>query len=471
MEKAMTFIFAVLVLASSLFLSSCGNTEQSSADKYLENDVSPEIRSQLNKSISESDLLENTELENKTIKWLSDWNINPDASGKTKPIEVVVFEEKYGGKIEWIQCDYESRYEKLAKIINSGDGVDFFYAGNMDAFPKGAIRDMFVPVDDYIDFSSPIWEGVKEVNDSLMWNGSHYCTVVQTTGDKVACVYNRKTIQETGLSDPAELYANGEWDWDSFQSMLQKFSDADNQRYGLDGWWFEFGLIATTGTAPVSIKDSRIVSNIGSPAIERVQNFMYNLNQTGCVAIGVGDYGWDAHPEYISEGKLLFYPVGLFEFYKEETQWKEKFGEDAFFVPMPRDPDADKYYTSVGMEAYTLIKGGQNPEGVAKFLECKRFTLLDETTKQIADTQFKNDYDWTDEMIEMQRSMQKLADENPFLDISMGVSADCAEVIDNNLRLSAKGVPWSETYDAISPVIDVYIEKANQNIDSDTAGE
>ena len=166
-----------------------------------------------------------------------------------------------------------------------------------------------------------------------------------------------------------------------------------------------------------------------------------------------------------------FYPVGLFEFYKEETQWKEKFGEDAFFVPMPKDPDADKYYTSVGMEAYTLIKGGQNPEGVVKFLECKRFTLLDEETKQIADAQFKNDYNWTDEMIEMQRSMQKLADENPFLDISKGVSGDCEEIIDTNLRLSAKGVPWSETYDAISPVIDVYIEKANQNIDSDAAGE
>ena len=441
MKKSAVFILAIL------FLSACGN---SSSTSDIENDVSAEIRNEISKRVNETDLLENTELENKTIKWLSDWNINPDSSGKTKPPEVVAFEEKYGGKIEWIQCTYEERYDQLATLINSGEGVDFFYAGNMDAFPRGAVSGMFVPVDDYIDFDSPIWASVKEVNDSLMWNGQHYCTVLQTTGDKTACVYNRKTIQEAGLDDPADLYTKGEWNWDTFQEMLRKFVDVDNQHYGLDGWWFEFGLMSTTGTVPVTVQNGELVNNIGTPAMERY------------IAIGTGDYGWEAHPEYIGEGKMLFYPVGTYVFYKTADQWKATFGEDAFFVPMPKDPDADEYYIPVGMDAYMFVKGGQNPEGVAKFLECKRFTKTDETVKKIGDEQFQSDYGWTDEMMTMHIGMQELADKNPSLDLSTGVSSECGELLDSNLRLTARGVPWNETFDSINSVVDTYIDELNE---------
>lgn len=467
MKKTKAFLAALLALTAALSVTACGEKEASS-NPYANVDVAEDVRNQIKENVMSSDLLTDEEIENKTIKWLSDWDINPDASGKNKPTELVAFEEKYGGSIEFIQCTFDNRYEKLAEMINSGDGVDFFYGGNMDAFPKGAVRGMFVPVDDYIDFSSPLWEDVREVNDSLLWNGKHYCTIVQTTGDKAACVYNKKTVQEAGLDDPAELYEKGEWTWDTFREMLQSFVDIENQHYGIDGWWYEFGLMGTTGVPAVEINDGKLISNIGDPAMERVQNYLYDLYSTGCIAIGVGDYGWTAHPEFVGEGKVLFYPVGLYPFYTEPEQWKTMFGEDAFFVPMPKDPDADEYYIPVGMESYCMVKGGQNPEGVARFLECKRFAILDEATKAVADQQFLDDYGWTQEMVEMQHSMQELADENPFLDLSTGVSTDCAELLDNNLRNSARGTPWNETYDAIYATLETYLEEINANPTADS---
>lgn len=470
MKKTALFISALLIAASSMSLVSCekkeGTADSSSSqeeDKYKDADVDESVRQAIHKAANESDLLPDTELENKTIKWLATWDINPDESGKTKPAELVVFEEKYGGKIEFEKAVWENRYEKLAEKINSGEGIDFFWAGDMDAFPNGAVRGLFNPVDDYIDFDSPLWEDVKDVNDSLLWNGSHYCTVVRAVGDRVGCVYNKKTVEEAGLTDPALLYKQGKWDWNSFESMLEKFVDTDNQHYGIDGWWFEFGLMNSTGVPPISIEDGELVSNIGDPAMERVQNFLYDLYNKNCIAIGVGDYGWEAHPEYIGEGKLLFYPVGLYEFYKTSDQWKEKFGEDAFFVPMPKDPESDEYYTSVGMEAYTFVKGGQNPEGVARYLDCKRFSILDETTKTIADEQFKSDYGWTDEMVDMQHEMQEIADNNPFFDLSSGVSADCGELLDKQLRNTARGVPWNETYDSIYAQVQKYLDDINNS--------
>lgn len=460
MKKTKAFISALLITAMSASMFACGDEE--AAPKY-DKDLDAETREEIKKIASESELLTG-DLENGTIKWMSDWDINPDGTGKNVPIDLAVFQERYGGKVEYHQVTFENRYEKLAEAINSGDGIDFFYAGNMDAFPKGAVRGMFQPVDDYIDFSSPLWEDVQEVNDSAIWDGKHYMAIIQATGDNVAVVYNRNTIQEAGFDDPAELYEDGEWTWDAFQEMLESYVDTDNQKYGIDGWWFEFGLMNTTGVPPIGLEDGVLVNNIGDPAMERVQNRLFELYTNNCIAIGVGDYGWSAKPAYIGEGKTLFYPVGLYEFYCTPDQWQGDFGEDVFFVPLPKDPEADEHYIPTGMESYVIVKGAQNPEGVAKYLDCKRFTLITEEAKAIADQQMIDDYGWTEEMVEMKNSMQELADENPVFDYAKGVSADCGKLLDSNLRNAARGTPWNETYDAIYATVDTYISEINESI-------
>ncbi len=504
MKKVKAFISSLLMIAATLSVTACGSSGDSSKsdsdlagttlnteDQTLAAEDKDALDNLLGQSTSEAasgstdasapsesdaddenevinssaqaDELLTGELENKTIKWLSDWDINPGATGKKTPADLYIFQQRYGGEVEYHQCPFAQLYDKLSESISGGEGLDFFYAGNMDAIPKGAIRNMFASADDYIDFESPLWEDVADLNDQLMWNGHHYTCVIQPTADNCAVLYNRKTIQEAGLDDPAVLFENGEWTWDTFQDMLEKFVDPANNKYGIDGWWFEFGLMNTIGVPPVGIEDGQLVSNIDSPEMERVQNWMYDLYQTNCIAIGVGDYGWTDHPEYIGEGKLLFYPVGLWKIYSEPEQWRATFGDDLFFVPMPKDPNADEYYIPVGVEAYSFINGGQNPEGVAAYLNCKRFTLVNEQARAVADAVFEKDYGWTPEMVEMKQKMQELADANAALDVSKGVSKDCSELLDNSLRNTARGIPWNETYDSIHDTVDNYLEEINES--------
>ncbi len=459
MRKIKIFISALLMAAMSVSVVSCGSSDnKKKSGKELDQAVRDEIRNNAMKS----DLLSG-ELENKKIKWLSDWDINVDGTGKNVPTELAVFQERYGGEVEYYQTTYETRYDDLAQYISSGEGIDFFYAGNFDAFPKGAIRGMFAPVDDYIDFSSPLWTDIKATNDYFIWNDKHYMVSVEVTGDNVAVVYNKKTIEEAGFEDPKALYDTGRWDWDTFSDMLVNFCDPDNQRYGIDGWWFEFGLISTTGKTAVGLENGKLVNNLSTPEIERVENFLYSLYENNLVAIGAGDFGWETKPSFIGEGKTLFYPVGLYEFYSEKEQWAAKYGEDVFFVPMPKDPDADEYYISSGLNSYMFVNGGQNPEGVAKFLECKRFALLDEGTKQLGDQQFREDFGWSDEMIEMKNELLRLAEENPVFDISKGISDDCGQLLDSSMRSAARGTPWNETYEEINAVVDKYIDEINEN--------
>ena len=208
MKKARTFISALLLTAMSMSLLSCSSKDKSSV---FSKELDSAVREEIHQNAAESDLLTGDKLENGEIKWLSDWDINPDGTGKNVPTDLAVFQERYGGTVKYYPCTYNERYDKLTEYISSDEGIDFFYGGNLDAFPRGAIKEMFVPVDDYIDFDSPLWEDVKDVNDKFIWNGKHYMAGVQATGDAVAVVYNRKTVAEAGLEDPAVLYENGEW--------------------------------------------------------------------------------------------------------------------------------------------------------------------------------------------------------------------------------------------------------------------
>ena len=88
----------------------------------------------------------------------------------------------------------------------------------MDAFPKGAIKAMFEPIDDVVDFSSDIWSSSQTLNDSFVFNGKHYVAAIDVKPQYV-CTYNTKTISDFGYDDPAELYANDEWTWSKFTEM------------------------------------------------------------------------------------------------------------------------------------------------------------------------------------------------------------------------------------------------------------
>ncbi len=452
-------LYFKVAFLSILSLAMFGCSNKDSENKTGDNSVvNPELRQKINEVSADDELLTG-ELENKTIKWMASWDIN---KAEDVPVDLALFQERYGGKIEFHQVIYEERYDKLTQAIQSGEGIDFFSAGDMDAFPKGAVSNMFVPVDDYIDFDSPLWTDVKAANDSLIWNGKHYATVVSVTGDSCVVIYNRNTFEENGLEDPADLYARGEWDWNAFENSLLSFVDTKNQLYGIDGWWFEFGLINTTGVPAVAIENQKLVNNLGDPAMERVQNWLYGLYNKDLIAIGVGYYGWDTRPNYIGEGKLLFYPSGLYNFFCPKENWASVYGEDAFFVPMPKDPESEEHYIPTGMDGYLIVNGAQNPEGVAKYLECKRYTIINSELKKLADEQMYANYGWTEDMIAMYNELTRLAHENPRFDVSRGVSSDCGTMLDDCLRYTARGTaPWNETFDSINPTVDLFLDEVN----------
>ncbi len=449
----------MLLAAAAFAMTGCDGDAESSY-KQLDSEAQAEVE-----NIATGAEALTGELENKTIKWMSNWDINPGPTGKNTPIGLALFQERYGGVVEYHAVDWNTRFDTLANAINGGEGIDFFPAGAMDVFPRGAIKDMFVPYDDYINSDAALWSEMKETMDLFVWNDKHYIIPITVTGDNCVVIYNRDTIVENGLKDPAELFAKGEWTWDTFEEMLEQFVNPAEGQYGIDGWWFEAGLSATCGVPYIGIEDGKLVNNMKDPAVERLQEWMYGLGTKGHVAIGVGDYGWNEMPEYIGSGKTLFLPAGAWKLYVEKAQWEPLFGENVMFVPMPRDPNADEYYIPAGMNAYVMVKGGQNPEGVAKYCDCERVAALDEDAKKLSTEQLYEDFGWTEEMVAMLESCNAIANENPYFDFYTGVSEDVSTLLDSNeygVRATSKGmVQWSECVSTIYSAVNAYLDEMN----------
>ncbi|MBQ5316392.1 MAG: extracellular solute-binding protein [Oscillospiraceae bacterium] len=464
MKKRLAAIFAAVTVASSMTACASGGTTEQTTTAATTAATEPKQLDEEDANIvaemDTGDEEENTSVG--TVKWLSFWDLNP-ANGKPKSVELELFETKYGGKIELIPTTYETRYSDLSTQVLGGTSPDLFPAADLDTFPGKAISGMFEPFDDYLDFDSDLWTvGAKKLSDDHMLGGKHYVSVVSTDAGCV-CIYNKRVIEENGLPDPAELLDEGKWDWNAFKDMCMQFSDPDEKKYGFDGWWFEINLLLTTGKPVIDVEDGVIKSNLMSTEMERCENLMLDMNKNQ-LPLPKAEYDWVEQPQRIAEGTTLFYPCGVWCLYETDLS---KFGAEGeiMFVPMPKDPEADKYYLPSGVDAYALCKGAPNPEGAAAFMKCKLIAVGDENGQAIAEKQYREDYGWTDEMIDMWHKTKELTNENPVIDFYAGCSSDIYDLVHNPIKdASYNGKDWATTRDEITPAVETEIEALNQQI-------
>lgn len=472
---------AALAAAAALMsgmLTGCGGAdEETSEHGYLmeESQTTPAVTVAVNtetlapeqeeqvKDIADS--LTGDQLENKVIKWLSFYDPwHPTGQGNTKPVSVELFEEKYGGEIEYYPTTWAKQFEDLSTFVLGGEGIDFFPAS--EAVPKCVLNNMTQSYDSYIDWENPLWASVKELNDKFAVAGNHYLMVCQATEGYVV-YYNKKTIEENGFDDPAELYANGEWTMDKFKEMLLEFVDPDAECYGLDGWFNCTPLYLASGVPSVSMEDGKIVNNFENADFERAMEFQYELQRNGLI-LDKSLFNWTPQLQFMGEGKELFYIGGLYEIGQAPEIWTKNFGnpDEVFFVPIPRDEAADKYYYNAELDCYNLCMGAGNPEGVVRLMECIIASYDDENAQAISDQKNKDDYGWTDEMIEMRNEVRRLTRENPVKDIYGGLPTDTANMISDAINQPLNGNDWYTVRQSVADAVNSGIEDANKQIDN-----
>lgn len=394
---------------------------------------------------------------------LAGWDLNPE-KGKPKSVELEMFENVYGGKIENINCIFDERFSRLATLVASDDAPDMFSAGDLDVFPKGVYTNIFQPMDDIVEYDSDLWAPMKSINDKFVFNDGHYVAAVSADCG-VVMIYNRKRVEENNLDDPADLLEEGKWDWDSLYSMMVKFCDNDEENGALDGWWFESAISLTTGVPYIDVVDGTIVQNLDNALIEKAQNYMLKL-KTEKLPVDKAANGWQVNPQAVKAGKTLFYPVGIWALYT--SNFNEDYGEyeDIMFVPMPKCPYVDDYYLPAAITGFSLCAGAKNPEGVGAYLKCAMLARDDETAKEISKKQLFEDYHWNQDMYDMQQKVVEMTAEHPMFEFYTAVSAKLNDLINNPMKETFNnGVSWTQTKESMKAAVQGEIDKVNADLE------
>ena len=471
-------VAGVSALAMALGLTGCGggsDTAQETAAATAETTTQATVEintatlaEEDQKTIEEvaAENLRDVELENKTIKWLAHYDINPSGSGNSESVPLNLFKSKYGGEVKYYATTWDSRYSDLSTHVLGGEGIDFFPCDTA-ALPKGVINGMFQPVDEYINIDDPLWADVKSAMEIYNFNGKHYELVNNVSAENVV-LYNKQTISEHGLDDPWELYQAGEWNWDTFTSMLESYVDPENEQYGLDGYWNEKALLLSAGVPAVSSVDGTLKANLSDPTIEKALNWSYDLFNKGLV-MDMSLFDWAEQPQFMGEGKELFYIIGAWGVMSNPETWGTQIPpENLGMAPVPSPADSDPYQAAT-LDGWVICKGAANPLGVALFAECTRLANTNDEAIAIGDQKARDDYGWTDEIIAINKEINALAQQYPVVDLATGVSTDVASLTTDGgaqigLRAPFHGIDWATAREEITEVVTLLVDEADAQI-------
>lgn len=457
-KKIISGVAAIILAASFTACGDSENTQESS--EALNEDEEESLENVMSQ-------FRDIELENKEIKWLAHYDLNPNTSdGASKKVELEMFEKKYGGSIKYYPTTYETRYSDLSTYVLGGEGIDFF-PSDTNNLPKGILSGMFQPVDDYIDLDSDIWSKTKTAMELMNFGVKHYEFVTDVTSEQVV-IYNTQTIEENGFDDPWELYKEGKWNWDTFQNMLLDFVDEDNDMHGLDGWYNEKALFLSAGVPTVQAVDGRLVCNINDATVEKAMNFQYDLYNKGLV-LPLEQYDWSIQPQMMGEGRELFYLCGSWGIQGDPQTWDIQMDPEKLGIAPVPSPAGSDPYQSATLQGYVLCKGAQNPLGVALFSECTIVAVNDPDAIAIYDRKAMDDSKWSEEIIARNKEINDLARQYPVVDLASGCSTDIANLTTDGgaqigTRAAFHGTDWATTRESISSTVEMLVSEADSQL-------
>jgi len=371
----------------------------------------------------------------KKIKWLSWWAIDETSA------ESELFKANYGIPEEgtkdygednadkifvYTTVDYQSRYDKLGKMIAAGDSPDMFEF-EIGYYPLSAYKGMFQSIDGIIDTYSDEWADTREAMDKFMWGGKNYTPII-SEGVAYLWYYRRSVVQEAGLPDPYELYQAGEWDWDALLDMADKFQQTGEKKYLCDGWYIQRNLVLSTGVPVVGLEDGKLVNNMNDSNIERAMDVVSKLCAEGYGYPKV-ENNWSLNEKLWTAGDILFFVDGKWWFQGNGHKYVKKFGwdqDDVFFVPCPRDPKSDKYYLEMKTDPFMLVSGSDNFDSYKAWIKCNLIASKDPDIQAAAREKIKRDEEWTDEMLDFIDYIEKGNHFSGVYDFKNGISTACA---------------------------------------------
>ena len=471
MSKLKRILAVIAALSMTFAVSGCGGE---SSEGWLKSGDDVSI------AADGIDKTKDKDISGQTIYWMATYDLNPTGTAD-RSVALSLFEDVYGAKIEYIATTSDSKFDDLANRINGGDQVDMF-PYEWDAVPNGVTKGMYDPLDDYIDLSDPVWDGVRDYAVMFKYNG-HYYVVPFALSDPLAVTYSRALMEEEGLKDPYELYQKGEWNWNTFMDMMKQFTsngDGSETRYGIRGW-FGQAILQSTGDTVIKYDGKQFTNNIMSANIERAEHLQEEISK-----LGLYDPTWFSY--FPEDGSTLFYAMAPWSL--GESNAKNPDG-DIFIVPFPKDPESDTYYLNMNYGAVMLVHGSKMGDAVATYIKCSRLAETEEQYKKaakekalienknaqgkvtsvITEEQYDFMQTWYDPknikcVFDFGYGMGSLMYNETYAYETRGVMNNCADAILNQVQYEGTPDTWAEIRSQWSSVVDSVVADYNAKLEN-----
>lgn len=286
-----------------------------------------------------------------------------------------LFAERFGGTVDMDFAGVTSvnYMEKLGTLVSSGDSPDIVrYEWPMA--PGAFIQNKFTAMDDWLNKDDPVWGDMSSIIESFAYNGKHFYYPQQMQAN-YGVVYSTAMIEQMGEKDPMDLYFEGNWTWTEFERMLKNWMSVSPDNIGISkGESSALHLAATAGIAAIEFTGTDIVNNLKSPQVTKTMQFVENLAKEGYVWPD-----WRSPDEGFSDGKLLFYimPIEWALSACQTDAFKNELEGEIRGVPLPRDPDNDKYNILGNTYGYLVPAGAKNLQGAAAWILAGRLYVTD----------------------------------------------------------------------------------------------
>jgi multiple sugar transport system substrate-binding protein len=485
---------AALVLSISM-ISACNEEQQQEVLEFDSHEAVVERAGELAKESSEVyDAFPDVEVTQK-VRWMS-WYPMDEKSPAAE-----VFRARYGVPapknenddtiIERIPVVYAQRYERLALAVSGDTSPDMFQFEDR-FYPWGVHQNIFRTIDGVIDLEHEIWDKTRDVIELFKWGGKNYAPVTQLAISAGVLFYRRSTMSINGFDDPEELWRKNQWTWTKFEEQLESFSDPQNKKWGVMGFYIDEATIATTGTPLIGIVDGKLQHNMDHGNIERATTFMQRL----------ADNDW-RHPYHTETNNtldkqalrarnILFWNDGPWE-YQETLQKqitaenrnrgfvgedgktiyfdddvREEIFNDIGIVPWPRDPNSTVHYQRGKQDAMMLVSGAQNINGYKAWVTSMAIAAQDERMDEVGRDKLKRDYNWTELQL---NTLDEILEMPVIFDFKNGIGEDVSDATrDSNVEnltkpIITEGDSYTQRRDAERNVIITRINLMNERVD------
>lgn len=270
------------------------------------------------------------------------------------------YEEKYNAKVEVVSSDYNNWQSQLDASIASGDPIDIVTQA-VYYYDYLTLNHRTQPINEYIDLNDKNLS--KEAMDMFYtYNGKYYCACPADGIYPALLFYNKDMLANEGLDDPADMYYQGNWTWDTFRDMCKQLKKTNNdgsvKQYAL-AMWYPNLFLATNHTSAAKFENGRYSLNFDDPALKNALNyskdFYYDSKYRGVFENDIYQNWYECKAAFVCE-----YCYALDDNILKEKD-KGTFTFDFGVVGMPYGPENTEKYNPCHSDSVAIVNGSHSP--------------------------------------------------------------------------------------------------------------